>query len=693
MSTSLVRRLRDVRLTDAPEVGGKAASLGELLAMGARVPDGIVLTATIATIAPEERSALVRAAAADLGAGPFAVRSSGVAEDGVEHSYAGIYESILDVPAEALAEAVERVLASASGERSAGYDGAGGAGGAGMGVIVQSMIEAEAAGVALTTDPVNGDRAACVVTAVRGNGERLVSGSALGDEWRISGGSASPRRRPERAIDRRQARAVAAAARRVETARGTPQDIEWAIDREGRLWILQARPMTALPPDVSWDAPAPGAYSRTLRFGEWISGPVTPLFESWLLSAMEERLHAMLRTWIGQIAPRPFHVVVNGWYFYSINFLSPGAMARSFPTILRQLLREPRRVAGIAPPTVRHSIPVFEREWRKDLQPRYRSAVASAEGRVETLPAADLPALIDGLAELAGEYFASIAALGGSAYKMEMNLAGFLRRHVRPPLAGGHLPLLAGLEVPAAPDRHAVASLDWSEVPAPTSPEVPAPASARGATQPELGQGHDRLVERRQAAEAAAYAALASKPARARAFARLLAQTQHVIPIREEQARELTIAWPVMRRAVLRIGEELTGRGLIAGSDDVFYLTRDEVLARLVSRDEVVGLPVIDVAGRRARRAEQGRLVPPLTVGRMNPVLRSLWEMFPKLVGAVRSDRALVSGSPASPGRVSGPVRVIRGPSQFGELQPGEILVAPRRQWPGRRSSRAQPPS
>ena len=82
--------------------------------------------------------------------------------------------------------------------------------------------------------------------------------------------------------------------------------------------------MTALPPDVSWTPPAPGAFTRQFRLGEWIGEPVTPLFESWLLSAMEERMHAWFFEQIGQRAPRPHHVVVNGWYFYSLNWIGPG---------------------------------------------------------------------------------------------------------------------------------------------------------------------------------------------------------------------------------------------------------------------------------------------------------------------------------------------------------------------------------
>lgn len=306
---SAVRSLRDVRFADASEVGGKAASLGELIAAGVRVPDGVVLTTDVTAMTPDDRLALLDDVLAELGNVPFAVRSSGISEDGAEHSYAGVFESVLDVSADELGAAVDRTLASGRAARVAAYGSNGGD--ASMAVIVQRMVAASAAGVALTADPINGDRRACVVTAVRGLGERLVSGAALGDEWVVREDVATAGRQAEHAINRRQAAAIAGEARRIAAARGVPMDIEWAIDAAGALWILQARPMTALLPEVSWEPPAPGAFTRQLRFGEWISEPVTPLFESWLLSAMEERLHAQMRTWIGQHAPRPHHVIVT----------------------------------------------------------------------------------------------------------------------------------------------------------------------------------------------------------------------------------------------------------------------------------------------------------------------------------------------------------------------------------------------
>ncbi|HEY7451096.1 MAG TPA: PEP/pyruvate-binding domain-containing protein [Candidatus Limnocylindria bacterium] len=655
---TIVRRLRDVRLADAPEVGGKAASLGELIGVGYRVPDGVVLTVRAAETSSVEWASILESVAG-LGSGPFAVRSSGVSEDGVDHSYAGIYESVLDVAAEDLPVATDRVVASARGPRPAGYA----AGDNGLGriaVIVQQMVQPAAAGVALTADPVNGDRMVSIVTAVRGTGERLVSGEALGDEWAIRKGSATPRRHPENAINAAQAVQVAEVARRIAADRGTPQDVEWAIDVAGTLWILQARPMTALPADVSWESPAPGAFTRTLRFGEWIGEPVTPLFESWLLSTLEVRLHACLKAEIGQRAPLPHHVLVNGWYFYSINWISPANMLRSAPSILARVLGDPRRAAGVIPPLVRFAYPVFEREWRDELGPRYRSAVVEAENRVDAIPVEELPPFLDGLADRAGEYSFSLVALAGAAYKAEMNLARFYRRHLAPILGGSHLPLLAGLGTPSASGTAALLSLDWWHAPTAVEPM---------GVDPDV---HARVVRERVDLERAALDVLAGSARRTRAFRGLLDHAQHLVPIREAQVAEWTLPWPVMRRAVLRIGERLAQRGVIGAADDVFFLSRTEAVAALRGSEALV-----DTASRRATREAQAKLVPPLMVGRPHPAIRRLWEGYPAMLGAVRSEHALVAGTPASGGRATGSVRVVRGPDDFGTLQPGEILVAP----------------
>jgi pyruvate,water dikinase len=339
-------------------------------------------------------------------------------------------------------------------------------------------------------------------------------------------------------------------------------------------------------------------------------------------------------------------------------------MLRSLPAILWHVARHPRRIAGVLPSLARHSVPLLERDWRDDMQPRYRAAVDASAARVESTPPQDLPALIDELAELAGEYFGLLVALAGAAYKLEINLARFHRRHLASLVGEGHLPLLAGLMVPLPVPRHAVLSLDW----------VDPPASHPGAAVDASGGGHARAIKARAVAEAAARGALAGSPKRLRAFERLLTDAQHIIPIREEQVAELTLPWPVLRRAVLRLGEALVEAGVIREAEDVFFLTRDEALAGLAGSP---GAHSVDVAARRQRRAEQARLMPPILIGHLAKPLRSFWEGYPRLFGAVAAAEAIVSGVPASAGRVTGTVRVVRGPDEFDELQAGEILVAP----------------
>ena len=109
--------------------------------------------------------------------------SSGVAEDLAGASFAGQYETVLDVRgSEALADAVRRCWASAFRERVAAYAGRAGAsrprGVRSMAVLVQRLVPADAAGVAFTANPVTGDRSDTVVNAVRGLGERLASGQS-----------------------------------------------------------------------------------------------------------------------------------------------------------------------------------------------------------------------------------------------------------------------------------------------------------------------------------------------------------------------------------------------------------------------------------------------------------------------------------------------------------------------------------
>src|SRR4029453_9557352 len=138
------RRLID--LADAgharERVGGKAAVLGELAAQGWPVPPGFVVTAEALRVPDLPR--VLAEAAARCGGGRFAVRSSGVAEDLPDASYAGLYETFLDVDVDGLADAVRRCFAAAPTDRVLSYHDrrAPAAEPSNMAVLVQVMVDA-----------------------------------------------------------------------------------------------------------------------------------------------------------------------------------------------------------------------------------------------------------------------------------------------------------------------------------------------------------------------------------------------------------------------------------------------------------------------------------------------------------------------------------------------------------------------
>jgi pyruvate,water dikinase len=325
--------LDDAAAAEVGLVGGKGAGLHRLVALGARVPAGFVVTTAAfaaAVDAPEEIEAPLRAlpedapvaaveeaaaqaraaladavrtagdvpvldairsayralaagpggtpatAAADTGPGggqvgagtaaypSVAVRSSAAAEDAADASYAGEHDSYLDVVgANAVADAVVACWASLYTARAVAYRRGRPAGA--MAVVVQRMVAARAAGVFLTLNPANGDRATFVCEAEWGLGEPLVSGTVTPDRFavnKISGevarreiahkptrlgrGGTEPVPEAERdapCLTDDELAVLLRIGRAVETAAGCPQDGEFAVDDEG-VHLLQSRPET-----------------------------------------------------------------------------------------------------------------------------------------------------------------------------------------------------------------------------------------------------------------------------------------------------------------------------------------------------------------------------------------------------------------------------------------------------------------
>jgi phosphohistidine swiveling domain-containing protein len=223
---------------------------------------------------------------------------------------------------------------------------------------------------------------------------------------------------------------------------------------------------------------------------------------------------------------------------------------------------------------------------------------------------------------------------------------------------------LAGAE-PDLP-AHALHSIDWYW---PTAGELGTPGPGA-----DVLSRHRELAARREAAESACRAALAGRRRLRRRFERLLSIAQTYAVIREQQTRQFSLGWPVLRRCVLRLGEEFARRGAIGRIEDVFFLTRAELESALSGAP----LPLPEaVRGRRERWERQRRLIAPLQLGKAPALGRRI---YVRAVEAARTGappaRGALVGDPASPGRATGQVRVILSPDDFASFQPGEVLVA-----------------
>ncbi|MDF1501930.1 phosphoenolpyruvate synthase [Roseisolibacter sp. H3M3-2] len=291
-----VLHFREIDRTHVAAVGGKGAHLGDLSrADGVRVPDGFCVTTDayrraaaeapsldrrldlLARVAPDDRDAVralaaeirevleavpvpddVAAEIADALAAPggedaaYAVRSSATAEDTPTASFAGQQDSWLDVVGrDAVLRHVRRCWGSLFTERAVAYRIRQGVDhrAVRMGVVVQRMVAAEAAGVLFTADPGTGHRRVVAIEAVRGLGEALVAGTARADGWRVLDGAVVARTPAGDAPVLTDAEVVrlAALGRRVEAHFGAPQDVEWCLAR-GDFHVVQSRPITTLFP-------------------------------------------------------------------------------------------------------------------------------------------------------------------------------------------------------------------------------------------------------------------------------------------------------------------------------------------------------------------------------------------------------------------------------------------------------------
>lgn len=308
MHKNFVRDLKQVRAGDVSLAGGKGVSLGEMTAAGFPVPPGFVVLTdafelflnqnNIAKTAeldpgkdckdmcvPEVVEIAVREAFERLGAERVAVRSSATAEDGANAAWAGQLDSYLDTTAENLLENLKKCWLSLLAPRAIAYSSKHDAGeNISMGVVIQQMVPAQAAGVAFTAHPVTGDTARIIVEADSGLGEDLVSGRVTPDNYVIEKTNLQISKKTAagdaQLLSDSEIKHLAHLIARIEAHFGFPVDVEWA--KAGRdFFIVQSRPITALA-YATFNESAETVYSN-MNIAEVLPGVIPPLSTDMIL--------------------------------------------------------------------------------------------------------------------------------------------------------------------------------------------------------------------------------------------------------------------------------------------------------------------------------------------------------------------------------------------------------------------------
>lgn len=725
-TTFEVLDLDDPRAVEPSIAGTKGAGLARLRAASFAVPDGAVLPVGLADAwSGGPAPAALRVAVADvcdrLG-GSMAVRSSATWEDGATSAHAGATATVLGV------EGVDDVLAairhcldaSAEAARRHGTSGE-------IAVVLQRLVAAEWAGVAFTADPVTGERDVVRIAAIPGLGEALVQGEVIGSDVSVRGSHvdmAAGEMPLELALN------VAEAARAVESRFGSPQDIEWAA-AGGTVWLVQARPITALPTE-----PVPPQGNNWQKDTAHYPEPLTPFGWS-LMDACQDEVRGVFDE-MGLLIRGLEEAFVGGEVYGRVlpAFGSPDSAGKPPPAIVlgiaARLVPELRRRTAAARRAIEED---YVQRWIDDWHRRDRDVMSE---RADQLGSVDLAALDD--AGLSAHLEKVLAlARDGQRIHFRLMIPLFQRMHALhrlvagelgwddPTIAtmlGGHSPASRAAEDAMASLRERIRTTDGATTALREAPGRPVAALA--AVDPGLGRdlkewvathgwalfnydaGVPVLAERptlitrlllaepppvdHAGADAVAdRARQALRPERRNEFDRLLADARAVYPLREDNTivvgdRPLAL----LRRWMLEAGRRLARRGDLPAPADAAYLFLDEL------RQAIDGRAPTDLAARVVRRrgeeawvrahpgpAYVGEQAPPPDTSRLpkplrrvnEPILWAVSHEYPPPVDAPADAGVLLAGVAASPGVAEGPVRVIRGHDDMHLLTDGDVLV------------------
>ena len=703
---------------DGKTLGGKGAALGRLISCGYPVPStGVVTTNAYRRVATSDVVESIRrvvgcseftadqidalfvrapvdpriereimSLAREIGDGnPIAIRSSATVEDLHGSSFAGQYQSFLNVDSsdtEAVMGAVRMVWASlwhpAPTAYRRAFDMADGD--AAMAVVMMQMIPATTAGVVFTIDP-GGSDDTCRIEAVEGLGESLVSGARTPSAWvvpRVANTDVdlpiAIRRAMELSLD-------------IESRFGVPQDVEWAAVHDD-VFIVQARPITVLDLDDGFDSPIDDHELTTAGIVEMVPGVLAPLIWELNYYVLGEAFRSFLDN-LGIIRGSaaeddPFVRRVRGRA--AIDFDQLREAASGVDGAVDELETQYFGAPDLGPSEV--GARASGASGRQSIRQRFaglgQDARAQATRRTVVEQADVVVRATDvlltkgpGLAQLAESeilsYIGRVIDLGARGLAAELGVAAtaaasyrrlelLLEPHLGPDLAKREAQLVTAGTIgavvrPLSGSAAIFGGPSWEEL------EL-TPRSEKGAARADLDEQRKELEER-----------LRSLPG----WTRKRILTGQIVDVRlriirravndaveQMQRREATKAAVLslggeVRRAHLELGRRMVAHGLLTDPADIELMTTSEIATAVERRSA----PRADTLRRRRNWLSRYEAEGPLPIRFTGAPSR---EPTPLPEGD------LLDGWASSPGRYRGRARVLRNPSEY--LGFGEVLVA-----------------
>lgn len=773
-----IKSFAELTTEQQPRAGGKGGSLAQLFQAGYPVPDGfVILPSAFADneLTPEAWTQVRVCLNRLRGTGDeadtrrpmaFAVRSSAMSEDSAQASFAGEFESVLNVRTdEEIHQAIHAVYHSRQNERVQAYSQA-----KGMdtehevAVVVQQLVHAEISGVLFTANPVTGQRNQAMISAAWGLGEAIVGGLVTPDTLIVdkatgrvltretadkqvmtvrtesahpgSGTVEQPvpeAKREAPVLSDEQAAELVQLGAQVEAFYGMPMDIEWAITdatvSRGNLYLLQARPITALPepePPVptEWKLPK-GAYSAVRNnIVELMADPLTPLFGTLGLAAVNASMGRLLAGFLGpDLVPKTLIVTANEYAYYSSSFT------------VRQIVRIILRSVGIMKYMFTgaverwteagrpHYVAIVERwqatQWRELSSTKLLSAARElSEATIDAygaLVSGVIPAawISEGLFTLAYNtlirrrddptaptYLMGFDSAPIRAEKSLFDLAEEARTNAELATYLMDTPAsqlaiqLEGDQTPQGVDAddwrkwqtrfhahlrqygHTIYNLDFSN-PVPADDPVPLLETLKLFVSGQGVNPHTRQQAAARRRERAMQTMLERlRGLRLRLFRKTIAPAQRYAPLREDGLADVGLSYPLLRQMLRELGRRLTEGGMIEAPDDVFWLNQEEVeqAAARLDRGATLDRLSATIPLRKATWRAARRITPPM----MLPQMRLLGiDLMAIKSGRQRRKGNALKGVAASPGLVTGPACVVNGPEDFAQMQTGDVLVAP----------------